>query len=268
MTKAMDAIDLALGEADRLRKLLKRKSTSQVWATEERSIAKATALAWFNAHRSVLAVLAGSPHFQRADSSYKALLEASDRATSRGTYDSLLKALRGALIALRSDGAAQLLEAVTTSDQAPSFAPLISDPQMQTVLAGRWSECVACIAANAPLSATVMMGGLLEALLLARVNRQGNKGPIFQAKAAPKDKNGQPRPLIEWSLRSYIDVSHELGWISVSAKDVGEVLRDYRNYVHPFKQLSHGILLKTDDAVLLWEVSKAITRQVIKSAGP
>ncbi len=268
MTKHMDAIDLALGEVDRLRKLMKKKSTAQVWASDERSSAKATALAWFNTHRPTLTIVAGSQHFQRADSCYRALLEASDRATSRGTYDSLLKDLRSALIALRSDGVAQAVTTGTTSDQAPSFAPLISDPKMQTVLTGRWSECIACISANAPLSATVMMGGLLEALLLARVNREGNKAPIFQAKAAPKDKNGQPKPLTEWTLKNYIDVSHELSWISVSAKDVGEVLRDYRNYVHPFKQLSHGITLNPDDAVLLWEVSKAITRQIIKSAGP
>jgi len=264
--KAMDTIDLALGEVDRLRKLLKKKSTAQVRASEERSIAKATALAWFNAHRSELAGLATSQNFQQADSSYRGLLEATDRAASRARYDSLLKGLRVALITLRLEGAVR--PAATTSDQAPSFLPLISDPQMQSVLADRWSECVACISANAPLAATVMMGGLLEALLLARVNRESNKAPIFQAHSAPKDKHGQPRPLGDWTLKSYIDVSHELGWISVSAKDVGGVLRDYRNYVHPFKQLSHGIVLNTDDAVLLWEVSKAITRQIVKSAAP
>lgn len=268
--KAMDTIDLALVEADRLRKLLKKKSTPQVRAAEEQSIAKATALAWFNAHRSALAHFATLQDFHQADSSYRALLEASDRATSRATYDSLLKGLRVTLITLRSEGAVHSAAraAATTSDQAPSFQPLISDPQMQSVLAGRWRECVACISANAPLSATVMMGGLLEALLLARVNRESNKAPIFRAKAAPKDKNGQPKPLTEWTLKNYIDVSHELGWISVSAKNVGEVLRDYRNYIHPFKQLSHGISLKTDDAVLLWEVSKAVSRQIVNSAAP
>ena len=268
MTKAMDTVDLALGEADRLRKFLKKKRTAQVWAADERSIAKATALAWFNAHRAALAGLGSSPKFRTAESLYSDLLEASDRATSRATYDGLLKSLREALIALRSEGASQPVSPTPTSDQPPSFAPLISDTRMQTILADRWCECVKCISASAPLSATVMMGGLLEALLLGRVNRETNKTPIFQAKAAPKEKNGQPKTLTEWTLKNYIDVSHELGWISVSAKDVGEVLRDYRNYIHPFKQFSHAVNLTTDDAHLLWEVSKAVTRQVIKSAGP
>ena len=268
MTKAMDVIDLALGEVDRLRKFLKKKATAQVWTAEERSIAKATALAWFNTHRATLANLGSSPKFLTAESLYRKLLEASDRATSRAMYDGLLKSLREALIALRSERATQPVSPTPTSDQSPSFAPLISDMRMQTILADRWRECVKCISANAPLSATVMMGGLLEALLLGRVNREPNKAPIFQAKVAPKDKNGQPKMLPEWTLKNYIDVAHELGWISVSAKDVGEVLRDYRNYVHPFKQLSHGVNLTTDDALLLWEVSKAVTRQVINSAKP
>jgi hypothetical protein len=47
-------------------------------------------------------------------------------------------------------------------------------------------------------------------------------------------------------LKDFIDVVHELGWITVSAKDVGAVLRDYRNYIHPQKQLSHNVHLKLD----------------------
>ena len=63
-------------------------------------------------------------------------------------------------------------------------------------------------------------------------------------------------------------MAHEKGWITVAAKDVEEVLRDYRNYIHPFKQLSHKVQLTPEDAALLWEVSKVILRQVIKSAHP
>jgi hypothetical protein len=139
---------------------------------------------------------------------------------------------------------------------------------MQEVLGSRWQECTKCLHAEAPLSATVMMGGLLEALLLGRINRETNKGPIFQAKTAPRAKGGQPKNLTDWTLKNYIDVAHEKGWITVAAKDVGEILRDYRNYIHPFKQLSHKIQLTPEDAALLWEVSKVILRQVIKSAHP
>lgn len=40
--------------------------------------------------------------------------------------------------------------------------------------------------------------------------------------------------------------------------------RGYRNYIHPSKQYSHNVALSTDDAAILWEVAKAIARQVLK----
>ena len=130
--------------------------------------------------------------------------------------------------------------------------------------ADRWIECVNCINGNSPLAATVMMGGLLEGLLLARINRENNKAPIFQASNAPKDYSTKKvLPLKEWTLRNFIDVAHELRWISQSAKDVGEVLRDYRNYIHPQKQLSHNIVIEKNDAILFWEITKSICRQLL-----
>ena len=71
-------------------------------------------------------------------------------------------------------------------------------------------------------------------------------------------------PLQEWTLRHYIDVGHELGWISTSAKHIGEVVRDYRNYIHPQKELSHGIELRDGDAQLFREIAKGISRQLLK----
>jgi hypothetical protein len=156
-----------------------------------------------------------------------------------------------------------------TPDQAPDFSPLIGDPKMQRILRDRWDECICCIAAGAPLAATVMMGGLLETLLLARFNRETDKAPIFHAVTAPRDsKTKKTLPLKEWTLRNYLDVAHELGWISKSTKDVGEVLRDSRNYVHPYKQASHDVTVTTNDATLFWQISKEISRQLLHGRGP
>jgi len=137
---------------------------------------------------------------------------------------------------------------------------------MQRILVARWNECVMCLNANAALAATVMMGGLLEALLLARINRETDKASLFKAKAAPKNpKTGNPKPLTEWMLNDFIQVLAEVKWITVVAGSVGGVLRDYRNYIHPQKQLSHNVHLTPEDAALFWEISKSITRQVVAS---
>jgi len=64
-------------------------------------------------------------------------------------------------------------------------------------------------------------------------------------------------------LKNFIDVAHELGWISQSAKDVGVVLGEYRNYIHPQKELSHGVVLTKDDGAILWGVAKSISKQLL-----
>lgn len=79
------------------------------------------------------------------------------------------------------------------------------------------------------MAATVMMGGLLKSLFLARIKRETNPKPIFTAKTAPKDKQGNPLSLKEWTLGNHITVAHELGWITQSGRDVSAVLQNYRN---------------------------------------
>ena len=109
-----------------------------------------------------------------------------------------------------------------------------------------------------------MMGGLLEALFVARANRLNDKSALFKAKSTPRDGQTQkPIPLKEWTLRPYIDVGHELGWITKSGKDVAAVLRDYRNYVHPEKERSHGVTLGESDSMMFWEITKLLTRQLL-----
>jgi hypothetical protein len=266
MAGETDTVTTAMAEVDRLRAALKKKKTNQVRGEDERSLAKATALAWFNGHRKTLPATIGAEALASVDALYQEILDASDRATARTTYATRLKQLREALIILRKEGLAASTMRRGTTDQAPDFSPLISDPQMQEILKERWRECVQCIEAEAPLSATVMMGGLLETLLLGRINREKDKAPVFRAKSAPKDKDsGKTKPLGEWMLKSYIGVSHDLKWISVSAKEVAEVLMEFRNYIHPHKQFAHGVRLTGDDAKLLWEVSKSISVQVLKS---
>jgi hypothetical protein len=267
MQPGQQAIDSAMRELKKLRRLLLKGNSVQVRATEEASIISATAHTWFNNHRPVLAPICGEVGLADIDESYRKMLSWSARAILRSAYSSLLKDTKIHLVELRSQNILKLAAASQqTSDQAPTFAPLISDQRMQAILLARWKECVDCINAGAPLAANVMMGGLLEALLLARIHRETDKSKIFAAANAPRDrKSGKPLPLQEWTLHNYIGVAHEVKWISHSAKDVGEVLMDYRNYIHPYKELSHGIVLTKDDSIVLWEVGKSISKQVLAS---
>jgi len=266
MSDAVANLDFAIQGVDRLNKVLKKESNqNQVRSSDERTLAKASAQTWFKNYRPAVATVILDNDILPIDKDFRTILESSERAGSRAKYFSTLKSLRQNLIRLRSDCIATAPGTIATVDRPPDFSPLISDHTMREILIERWSECVICLESGASLAATVMMGGLLEAILLARINREQNKAPIFQSKASPKNQSGKTKQLKEWTLSDYIRVVHELKWVSVSVRDVGEILRDYRNYIHPYKQLSHGVHLQPADAGLFWEVTKNITRQVISS---
>jgi hypothetical protein len=55
-----------------------------------------------------------------------------------------------------------------------------------------------------------MMGGLLEALFVARANKLSDKGALVNAVSAPEDKStGKTLNYQEWMLDSYIKVARE-----------------------------------------------------------
>ena len=272
MTDAQQTIETAIEEAGNLRKVLKRQTSNQVTSEDEKQIIKATGLAWFNNHRNGLATVLGDDFLKPADDLYRLLLTSAARATLRRKYFDAIKDLRKILAALLTDHVLLLSKPpgaapapAPTADTPPAFTPLISDPKMQLILQKRWQECVACVRNSAPLAAAVMMGGILEGLLLARIVQLPSQAPVHTAAAAPKDKTtGKTLPLKDWGLKNFIDVAHELGWITTTAKDIGEVLRDYRNYIHPQKEFSHGISLAPGDADMLWNIAKSMTLQILK----
>jgi hypothetical protein len=264
MNYADEAIYAAIQQSQLLLKATKKKRTQQ-FVGAERDIVRATALSWFNNHRKQLTAVLTDADLAEIDKKYQWVLQASHKNSLRSSYVTALKEIGDSLVELRAANVLKLSQAppAATVDVPPDFSPLVNDAQMKAILEGRWTEITACITAKAPLAATVMMGGLLEGLLLARVNSQTNKAPIYTTVAAPKDKQGKTLPLKEWTLQNYIAVAHELKWITQTVKDIGGVLRDYRNYIHPQKQYSEKVSLTPADASLLWEISKNIARQVL-----
>jgi hypothetical protein len=232
--------------------------TPQIRSVEARGHIKAVAMAWFHNYRGSVS----GQDLTSIDDGFQQLLTASEKLPSAKKIRSLMKGLRSKMVLLQTAVVAAGTSQSPT-DLPPTFAA-VSDPVMRQILSRRWSECVACLGAGAPLAATVMMGGMLESLFLARVNRESNQAAIFISKAAPKDgKTQKPKSLREWGLSDYIAVAHELKWISKAASDVSGVLREYRNYIHPTKELGIQSSLSTQDARMFWSVVKELSGQIL-----
>jgi hypothetical protein len=266
MSASADAIEACFREVEQARNRVLRIKTKQITNADDRDYLKSVAYSWFKSHRPLLVAAIRQEALEPVDSKLKVVLDATGRSSAKTTYLAALKNAKDALASLRGVSLIPLPSSPAVPEAPPDFGALASDPVMKAILERRWNECQRCIRASAPLAATVMMGGLLEALFVARANLMTNKAPLFRAKATPMDsKTKKPLALPEWTLRPYIDVAAELGWISSSGKDVAAVLRDYRDYVHPEKERSHGVNLNEHDSGMFWEVTKGLTRQLLAS---
>lgn len=275
MADAFTTVETAISEVTKARSSVSKQRSKQVWSVDEIDQLKSVAFAWFQTHRPVVANHPARPDLSDVDATYRLIMDSTGKHAARTTYtEALLRAkrtlveVRGFIITAQSSlHPAAKTGPTHTADTPPDFSVLVADFTMQAILERRWEEVQKCTWSKANLAATVMMGGLLESLLLARVNGSPNKQGVFTAKTAPRDKTGKTLTLPDWKLVHMVDVAHELGWISKSAKDVGHVLRDFRNYIHPHKEHTDGVTISGDDASMFWEVTKAISRQVLSSVG-
>ena len=112
----------------------------------------------------------------------------------------------------------------------PNASPLVP------ILESRLSEAVRCLKADSPLAVIFHCGGILEGLLLGLAS--ANPQQFNQAPNSPKDKAGNVKQLHEWTIAQFIDVSCELGYLKLDVKKFSHSLRDFRNYIHSYEQMS------------------------------
>ncbi len=112
------------------------------------------------------------------------------------------------------------------------------DSSLLPILQNRIDEMSLCLNSEASLAAIFLAGSVLEGVLLGTAI--GAPKEFNKAKSAPKDKNGKVRLFQEWTLSQLIDVAYELELVGLDVKKFSHVMRDFRNYIHPYAQLLSG----------------------------
>jgi hypothetical protein len=136
------------------------------------------------------------------------------------------------------------------------------DGTITEILNLRFEEIKKCLSSDAPLSVIFMCGSTLEGILLGIAMKKPRE--FNTANSSPKDKEGKVKPLHEWSLNNLINTAFELGLIKEDVKKFSHSLRDFRNYIHPFQQLSSGFNPDKHTAKISWQVLKTAIHQLGK----
>lgn len=146
----------------------------------------------------------------------------------------------------------------------PNLSKLTSSiPNLKDSIDRRWREAQKCVHIECYTSAIIMMGSVLEALLLARATLA--PAVAFQSSKAPKDKTGKSPALQDWSLNSLIDVAVDVGWIKTDRGKFSHALRESRNVVHPWVEVTTRANFDDATCKTSWEVLKASVDDLLKS---
>jgi len=124
----------------------------------------------------------------------------------------------------------------------------------------RFDEIKKCLSVNAPLSVIFLSGSTLEGILLGIASNYPKK--FNQSKSSPKDKEGKVKQFPNWTLSNYIDVAYDVGVLMEDVKKFSHSLRDFRNYIHPYEQMSSGFNPDKHTAQICWQVLKAAIYQL------
>jgi|GEM_PF-935726 hypothetical protein len=134
----------------------------------------------------------------------------------------------------------------------------IKDEKLQQLLLDDWREAQAVLEAKAWKSTVILCGGILEGMLLDSLLRDENAA----LKAYRDMKKGESSALNLWALADLVDVSAKLGILHKGAALLGHALREFRNLIHPARQLRLSITITQDEANIALNAVKVILREL------
>lgn len=143
---------------------------------------------------------------------------------------------------------------------------LITDTGAVDMLTRRVEETQACEAGGAYTMAIIGIGSFVEGLLLTVLTERDNDirangfvNPRQQSQRIKADRA---------TLEMLIDITHAKDWIQLDAKKFAHNVRDFRNFIHPRKEMSEQPRFDADSVMLCWAPVHAILNDLEQNLQP
>jgi len=147
--------------------------------------------------------------------------------------------------------------------QEVSIESIGLDGTITEILKLRIKEIEKCLSADAPLSVIFLAGSTLEGVLLGVTLKHPKEFNL--SKSSPKGQDGKVKQYQDWTLSNFIDAAYEVGLLSEDVKKFSLTLRDFRNYIHPYQQMSSRFNPDIHTAKISWQVLKVALFQLSKN---
>ena len=137
------------------------------------------------------------------------------------------------------------------------------DSSVNEILKNRLVEVEKCLKCESSLSVVILCGSVLEGILLGIALK--NMKEFNQSPSSPKHKEtGKVLAFQDWTLSNMIDVAYSIGLLGLDVRKFSHSLRDFRNYIHPYEQMSSKFSPDIDTAKISWQVLQAAINDMTK----
>lgn len=111
------------------------------------------------------------------------------------------------------------------------------------------------------LSSIILIGSIMEGILLGVALKYPDT--FNKCNSAPIDNITQKvKKFNNWTLNDFINSAYELRIINEDVKKFSHVVREFRNYIHPYQQLQSQFRPTKDTALICLQVLKALISQL------
>ncbi|MGZ0151086.1 hypothetical protein ACXJJ3_28800 [Kribbella sp. WER1] len=185
-------------------------------------------------------------------------------AVAKDFLDQVNSVLRAEQLVVTLVGQRPVLAGLSASDGAPMFSEpedlerrlvaLVKDEAARTMLSRRLAETRICEANGAYTFAIIGIGSMVEGILFAILLERDAE---FRAgKALGRDR--KPVRLDFASLDFLINRAHAMGFLQFDATKFMHNVRDFRNFIHPRKELAEQPDFDRDSVMLCWGPVRAL----------
>lgn len=125
----------------------------------------------------------------------------------------------------------------------------INNDSYREILIRDFEELEKCIIAEASKAVVVLSGSIIESIFVE-----------YFISNPPTGKTKEQ--VLRLKLFQLIDLAEETGLISKKIKELSSVVRDYRNYIHPAKEIRMNEFIDMDTATIAYSLLKLIINEV------
>lgn len=145
---------------------------------------------------------------------------------------------------------------------------LLSDQVTVDMLMGRLEETRICEAGGAYTMAVIGIGSIIEGLLLQLLLERDEElrtNGFPDSRDAAGNRRKKPDRV---TLQQLIDIAHEKDWIQLDATRFVHNVRDFRNFIHPRKELAERPRFDRDSVMLCWAPVQALLNDLEGNVPP